>query len=247
MNKNLQNSPVRCVILDTETTGMNKDGPHYEGHRVIEIGAVEVINRRLTGRHYHVYIKPDREVDPEAIEVHGITDEFLADKPTFDQIYQEFIEFIDGAEFIAHNAPFDVGFLDYEFSKLNANLGKIEDYCKVTDTLVMAKRLFPGKRNNLDVLCERYGIDNSHRTLHGALLDAEILADVYLLMTGGQTSLNFNAGTVMSEDGVIEVQKLTETRKPLKIIRASADELKAHEERLDLVDKKKGDTCLWRQ
>lgn len=237
----------RLVILDTETTGMNKDGPHYLGHRVIEIGAVEVINRRLTGRHYHVYIKPDREVDPEAIEVHGITDAFLADKPTFEQIYQEFIEFIDGAEFIAHNAPFDVGFLDYEFSKLNVNVGKTEDYCSITDTLAMAKRIFPGKRNNLDVLCDRYGIDNSHRTLHGALLDAEILADVYLLMTGGQTSLNFNAGTLMSEDGVIEVQKLTSARKPLKIIRASADELEAHQSRLDLVDKKKGDTCLWRQ
>lgn len=237
----------RLVILDTETTGMNKDGLHYEGHRVIEIGAVEVINRRLTGRHYHVYIKPDREVDPEAIGVHGITDEFLADKPAFEDIYQELIAFIDGAEFIAHNAPFDVGFLDYEFSKLNVNVGKIQDYCKITDTLAMAKRIFPGKRNNLDVLCERYGIDNSHRTLHGALLDAEILADVYLLMTGGQTSLNFNAGAVMGEDGVIEVQKLTTVRKPLKIIRASADELKAHESRLDLVDKKKGDTCLWRQ
>lgn len=237
----------RIIVLDTETTGMNKDGPHYEGHRIIEIGAVEIINRRLTGRHYHVYIKPDREVDPEAVQVHGITDEFLADKPSFEQIYQEFIEFIDGAEFVAHNAPFDVGFINYEFSKLSVDVGKTEDYCKITDTLAMAKRIFPGKRNNLDVLCERYGIDNSHRTLHGALLDAEILADVYLFMTGGQTSLNFHSGSRVGDNGNFVVQKLSARRKPLKIIRASADELKAHESRLDLIDKKKGDLCIWRR
>jgi len=235
----------RIIVLDTETTGMNREGPHYEGHRVIEIGAVEIINRRLTGNHYHVYLKPDRRVDPEAIAVHGITDEFLADKPTFDQVYKDFIAYIDGAEFIAHNAPFDVGFLDYEFSKLHVP-ERITDFCTVTDTLAMAKKIFPGKRNNLDILCDRYGIDNSHRTLHGALLDAEILADVYLLMTGGQTSLNFNVGKMIDADGLSQVRKLSMHRKPLKVIKASPDELKAHEERLDLVEKKKGDTCIWR-
>ncbi len=177
---------TRLVVLDTETTGMNQDiGPHYQGHRIIEIGCVEVVNRRLTGRHYHVYIKPDRLVDEEAIQVHGITDEFLADKPDFREISQEFIEFIRGAELVIHNAPFDIGFMDHEFRLMGLDLAT-EQICTVTDTLVMARQKFPGKRNNLDVLCDRYGIDNSHRTLHGALLDAEILADVYLLMTGGR-------------------------------------------------------------
>ena len=160
----------RQIILDTETTGMNTaGGPVYLGHRIIEIGCVEVINRKLTGNHFHVYIKPDRLVDPEAIAVHGITDAFLADKPSFNQIADDFIEFIRGAELIAHNAPFDVSFMDYEFSKLGLNF-KTADICGITDTLAMARDLFPGKRNNLDVLCDRYGIDNSHRTLHLSLI-----------------------------------------------------------------------------
>ena len=180
---------MKIIVLDTETTGMNMSGgPHYLGHRIIEIGCVEVINRRLTGRHYHVYLKPDRLVDEEAIRVHGITDAFLADKPPFAAVVDEFLDFIRGAELVIHNAPFDVGFMDYEFDKLGLAL-KTKEICNVTDTLVMARRLFPGKRNSLDALCSRYDIDNSHRTLHGALLDAEILADVYLLMTGGQTRL----------------------------------------------------------
>jgi DNA polymerase-3 subunit epsilon len=199
MNTSDNSKQQRIIVLDTETTGMNQEGgPHYEGHRIVEIGAVEIINRKLTGRHFHVYIKPDREIQPEAINVHGITDEFLRDKPEYAAVHEKFIEFIDGAELVAHNAPFDVGFMDYEFSKLGKTV-KTQDLCSVTDTLAMARQIFPGKRNNLDVLCDRYGIDNSHRTLHGALLDAEILADVYLMMTGGQTSLQFNQGTQNSE------------------------------------------------
>jgi DNA polymerase-3 subunit epsilon len=236
-------SSGRIVVLDTETTGMNREGgPTYLGHRIIEIGAVEIVNRKLTGRHFHVYIKPDREIDPEAIDVHGITDEFLLDKPEYRQIHQEFIEFIDGAELVAHNAYFDVGFMDHEFERLDPNIGKTEQYCTITDTLAMAKKLFPGKRNNLDILCDRYGIDNSHRTLHGALLDAEILADVYLLMTGGQTTLKF--GGESNESGSATIQRASNQRKPLKVLQASADELEAHQSRLDVVAK--GGSCLWR-
>ncbi|WLD21685.1 DNA polymerase III subunit epsilon [Aeromonas veronii] len=237
----------RQIILDTETTGMNTaGGPVYLGHRIIEIGCVEVINRKLTGNHYHVYIKPDRLVDPEAIQVHGITDEFLRDKPSFSQIADEFLEFIRGAELIAHNAPFDVSFMDYEFSKLGLNF-KTADICTITDTLAMARDLFPGKRNNLDVLCDRYGIDNSHRTLHGALLDAEILADVYLLMTGGQTKLNLATESNENESNQdTSIRRLECNRPALKVVRASAEVQALHEARLDLVQKK-GGSCLWRQ
>ncbi|ARR49988.1 DNA polymerase III subunit epsilon [Photobacterium damselae subsp. damselae] len=234
----------RIIVFDTETTGMNMSGPHYEGHRIIEIGAVEIINRKLTGNTFHVYIKPDRAIDPEAIEVHGITDEFLVGKPTYAEIHQEFMDFIQGAELVAHNAPFDIGFMDYEFRKLGLNDLKTDEMCKVTDTLDMAKRLFPGKRNNLDILCSRYGIDNSHRTLHGALLDAEILADVYLMMTGGQTSLQLSSGESSAAGAENEIRRLTSGRKALKVIRASADEIAAHEGRLDLIGKKAD--VIWR-
>lgn len=177
------NQPTRQIVLDTETTGMNQFGAHYEGHCIIEIGAVEMINRRLTGNNFHIYIKPNRPVDPDAIKVHGITDEMLADKPMFNEVAQQFIDYIQGAELLIHNAPFDVGFMDYEFKKLNLNINT-DAICMVTDTLQMARQMYPGKRNSLDALCDRLGIDNSKRTLHGALLDAEILADVYLTMTG---------------------------------------------------------------
>lgn len=234
----------RQVILDTETTGLNMDsGPHYMGHKVIEIGAVEVVNRRLTGRHYHVYLKPNRKIDEEAIKIHGITDDYLADKPVFSSQVDEFLDFIRGAEFVAHNAPFDVGFLDYELSLIGRK-ERIADLCKVTDTLALARKLYPGKRNNLDVLCTRYGIDNSHRALHGALLDAEILADVYLLMTGGQTKLNLQSDSQQQDDRG-GIRRLDANRAPLKIISASAQELQDHEARLDLV-MKKGGSCLWR-
>ncbi|MBC8953977.1 DNA polymerase III subunit epsilon [Xenorhabdus sp. PB62.4] len=237
---------TRQIVLDTETTGMNKLGVHYEGHNIIEIGAVEVINRRLTGRHFHIYIKPERLVDPEAFEVHGISDEFLQDKPKFADIADEFIEFIRGAELIIHNATFDIGFMDYEFGKLKRDIPPTADFCTITDSLMLARKLFPGKRNNLDALCDRYHIDNSKRTLHGALLDAEILADVYLAMTGGQTSLAFSMeGEVSGNSQIAEIQKITRPQAGLRIVYASDEELIQHESRLDLVEKK-GGSCLWR-
>lgn len=240
-------TPTRQIVLDTETTGMNKLGVHYEGHRIIEIGAVEVINRRLTGRHYHVYVKPDRLVDPEAYGVHGISDEFLADKPTFDQIADEFLDFIRGGELVIHNASFDIGFMDHEFRMLQRNIPNTDTFCTITDSLMMARRLFPGKRNNLDALCSRYEIDNSKRTLHGALLDAEILAEVYLAMTGGQTSMAFQMeGDTQQSDSVQEVQRIVRPANAMRVVYASEQELAAHEERLDLVAKKGGGNCLWR-
>ncbi|WP_070968503.1 DNA polymerase III subunit epsilon [Vibrio sonorensis] len=246
MNTSNNSQQQRIVVLDTETTGMNREGgPHYQGHRIIEIGAVEIINRKLTGRHFHVYIKPDREIQPDAVEVHGITDEFLRDKPDYSQIHQEFLDFIKGAELVAHNAPFDVGFMDHEFAMHSAQAIKTEQYCKVTDTLAMAKKIFPGKRNNLDILCDRYGIDNSHRTLHGALLDAEILADVFLLMTGGQTKLQFGGDDSESGGAGEGIRRAVSGRKTLKVLKACADELDAHDKRLDLVAK--SGSCLWRQ
>lgn len=240
--------PNRQIVLDTETTGMNQDGKnHYDGHKIIEIGAVEVINRRLTGNHFHVYINPQRLVDPEAFAVHGISDDFLKDKPVFNNVVKEFIQFIDGAELIIHNAAFDVGFMDYEFRLANVDFVTAE-HCVITDTLAMARKIFPGKRNNLDVLCERYQIDNSHRTLHGALLDAEILAEVYLAMTGGQTTLSFNhedggSGDASRSGGVVKINR---TDFNLKVIKASNEELAIHDEWLDKIDKKSGGS-LWRK
>lgn len=238
---------TRQVVLDTETTGMNKLGVHYEGHKIIEIGGVEVINRRLTGRHFHVYIKPDRLVDPEAYNIHGISDEFLADKPTYADIADEFLDFIRGAELVIHNAMFDIGFMDYEFRMLNRDIPKTETFCKITDSLLMARKIFPGKRNNLDALCDRYQIDNSKRTLHGALLDAEILAEVYLAMTGGQTSLAFSmeGETQRQENESETIQRITRPASALKVLYANEEELFAHEQRLDLIAKK-GGGCLWR-
>ncbi|MCG9731794.1 DNA polymerase III subunit epsilon [Shewanella sp. Isolate13] len=240
---NIVSSAKRQIILDTETTGMNQSsGPVYLGHRIIEIGCVEVVNRRLTGRHYHEYINPQQPIDEEAIAVHGITNEFVADKPKFHEIAQSFIDFIDGAEIVAHNANFDVSFMDHEFSMLQPLGPKTTDICQVLDSLEVAKFLHPGQKNNLDALCKRYGIDNSARDLHGALLDAEILADVYLLMTGGQTKFNLSSEKAGQEGGGIN--RLSPNRSKLKVIAASADELIRHEERLDLVAK--SGQCLWR-
>ncbi|MFC0180093.1 DNA polymerase III subunit epsilon [Thorsellia kenyensis] len=237
---------TRQIILDTETTGMNKFGVTYEGHRIIEIGAVEVINRRLTGKHFHVYLKPNRLVDFPAFRVHGISDEFLDDKPEFSEIFDEFIDFIKGSELIIHNAPFDVGFMDYEFRLLGKELST-NSICQVTDSLQLARKQFPGKRNSLDALCSRLGIDNSKRTLHGALLDAQILADVYLMMTGGQTALSL-ASLENEQEKIIQTNEpvYIEKKKPLRIVYASDEELNAHEQRLDTV-MKKGKACLWRQ
>ncbi|MGE9552030.1 DNA polymerase III subunit epsilon [Erwinia amylovora] len=237
---------TRQIVLDTETTGMNMIGVHYEGHRIIEIGAVEVVNRRLTGNNFHIYLKPDRLVDPEAFGVHGIADEFLADKPTFAEIADDFIAYIDGAELVIHNASFDIGFMDYEFAKLGRNIPKTDTFCKVTDSLAMARKMFPGKRNSLDALCSRYEIDNSKRTLHGALLDSEILAEVFLAMTGGQTSLTFSMeGERQEQSNGDTIHRIARPASGLRVVMASAEEVAEHESRLDLV-MKKGGSCLWR-
>lgn len=231
----------RLVVLDTETTGLNPQ----EGHRIIEIGCVELVNRRLTGKRFHVYINPERIIDDGAIEVHGITNEFLEDKPTFTGVVDDFIAFIQGAELVIHNAPFDVGFINYEFSRLNNGTGTVEDYSKVFDTLTYARKKHPGQRNSLDALCKRYSIDNSHRELHGALLDAEILADVFLLMTGGQSSL-LDEGQGRPEESAVssEVKYLSTDRPPLKIIRCTEEELDAHQQRLEAIEKA-GGVCIW--
>ncbi|MGZ5051765.1 MAG: DNA polymerase III subunit epsilon [Methylobacter sp.] len=233
----------RLVVLDTETTGLNPQ----EGHRIIEIGCVEVVNRRLTGKSFHVYINPERVIDACAIEVHGITNEFLADKPTFDCIVEDFLAFIKDSELVIHNAPFDVGFINHEFSLLNNGTGTVTDYSKVFDTLVYARKKHPGQRNTLDALCKRYNIDNSHRELHGALLDAEILADVFLMMTGGQSSLLDEAQVGAEQQAVGgEVKFLSTDRPPLKVIRCTDEELDAHRQKLEAIEKASGG-CLWSQ
>ena len=180
---------MRQIVLDTETTGLEVS----QGHRIIEIGCVELVNRRVTGNHWHYYFNPDREVDAGAYEVHGISNEFLQDKPRFAELADEFCEYVKGAELIIHNAAFDVGFLDYELGQPELEFAPLEQSCTVLDTLLLARQKHPGQKNNLDALCKRYDIDNSQRSLHGALLDARILADVYLAMTGGQTSLGLDA------------------------------------------------------
>ncbi len=251
----MQQSGKRQVVLDTETTGMNTGaGPHWEGHRIIEIGCVELIDRRPTGRTYHQYIQPLRAVDPEAIRVHGITDEFLADKPVFSAIVKEFVAFIDGAELIAHNAPFDVGFMDYEFSMLRPRIPTTNELCTVVDSLDVAKRValdpdsnfkdFPS-RKNLDALAKYFGVDQAFdRRYHGALLDAEILAMVYLQMTGGQKNLTLKSGDGGDGDRNA-IRRLNPERRPLKIVKASAEELNYHQESLDRVDKSAGQ-AIWR-
>ncbi len=237
---------MRQIVLDTETTGLETS----QGHRIIEIGCVEMVNRKLTGNHYHQYVNPKRDIDEGAIEVHGITPEFLADKPVFEQIAEEFIEFVAGADLIIHNAPFDVGFINNEFSLLKRKLDSLDDVCSVIDTLIMARQKHPGQRNNLDALCQRYGVDNSQRELHGALLDAEILADVYLMMTGGQTNLLL-AGEQeqegVSQDDQVSLKRLDPERKPLLVVEASAAEIQAHQEHMMMIEKSHGDVPLWQK
>lgn len=235
---------VRQVVLDTETTGMNMMGQPQIGHNIIEIGAVEVINRRLTGRTFHVYIKPPREVDEEAIRVHGITNEFLQDKPVFAEIADDFLAFIKGAELIIHNAPFDVAFMDQEFSYLKNPPPKTAEMCTVTDSLQLARKMYPGKRNNLDALCDRLGIDNSKRVLHGALLDAEILADVFLMMTGGQIALLVDEENTTAQIGE-EVVKVSYDLSNAVVLNASDEELNTHETFLALIEKKSKGNCIW--
>jgi DNA polymerase-3 subunit epsilon len=233
---------MRQIVLDTETTGLEPS----DGHRIIEIGCVELINRRITGNTYHQYIQPDREIDPGAIEVHGITNESLADKPRFADIAEEFLGFITGAELVIHNAPFDVGFINHELRMLPNRPGTVEDFCTVVDTLTMARRLHPGQRNNLDALCRRYEIDNSQRELHGALLDAEILADVYLTMTGGQASLSLDARAETREVGASGIRRLPADRPALPVIEPTEAEIAAHEARLDAIEQGSGKPVLWR-
>lgn len=213
---------MRQIFLDTETTGLYPD----QGHRIIEIAAVEIFNRRPTQRHFHIYINPEREIDPGAQEVHGISLEFLQDKPLFAAIAEEFLEFIRGAELIIHNAPFDVGFLNMELARLN--LDKLESYISgIIDTLKMAKEMRPGQRNNLDALCRHYGIDNSQRTLHGALLDAELLAEVYIAMTRGQESLLMD---LSSPEEHVSQTSLTVDLSMIKLVTADKEELVAHQQ-----------------
>lgn len=233
---------MRQIVLDTETTGLEPS----QGHRIIEIGCVELVDRKLTGRHYHQYIQPQRLVDEGAMEVHGITDEFLKDKPLFGQIVDEFMAFVKGAELVIHNAPFDIGFLDHELKLDGGRFGVMNDHCSVIDTLVMARQKHPGQKNNLDALCKRYMVDNSQRDLHGALLDSEILADVYLMMTGGQRDLML--GQEQAEGGeegeVSAISRLAADRQPLPVVLASAEELDVHQRKLDEIQKASGD-CLW--
>jgi DNA polymerase-3 subunit epsilon len=231
---------MRQILLDTETTGLDA-----RSHRVIEIGCVELVERRPSGRVFHRYLNPQREVDRGAAEVHGLTDEFLADKPLFAQVVAEFLAFIDGAELIIHNAAFDIGFLDAELSRLGAEAGRIQDRCSVLDTLKLARERFPGQRNSLDALCKRLGVDNSGRDLHGALLDANLLAEVYLALTAGQGEMSFDApaASVATNTAALETLK----RGALRVLRASAEELAVHETRLDGIAKAAKKQPVWRE
>ena len=245
---------MRQVILDTETTGLEPE----QGHRVIEVGAVEIVDRRLTGKRLQLYINPHREIDDAAFEIHGLDAEFLADKPAFADVAGRFLDFVKDAEVIIHNAPFDVSFIDYELSLLGDGDGEVSRYaerratrmadiCQVMDSLALARRKHPGQKNSLDALCRRYDIDNSVRELHGALLDAEILADVYLAMTGGQMSVfgddDANRGLDAEEDVIL----LPEDRPRLIVLAATAEELAVHEAHLDELDAKANDGALWRR
>lgn len=211
---------MRQVMLDTETTGIDP----AQGHRIIEIGAVELLDRKLTGQHFHEYIQPERDIPQEAIEIHGITPEFLADKPVFAAIGPAFLDFLSGAELVIHNAPFDLGFLNAEFRRLHAAQSLLEEQCSVIDTLWLARRKHPGQKNSLDALCKRYGVDNAQRTLHGALLDAELLADVYLHMTGGQTHLSLQGEGLAQDPNA----KVSLAGRASRVVAATPEEAAVH-------------------
>ena len=238
---------IRQVILDTETTGLDP----AQGHRIIEIGCVELLDRKLSGNHFHVYLNPEREIDAGAVEVHGLSEEFLADKPHFQDIASDFLMFVENTELIIHNAPFDVGFLNHELRLLATETPLITDLCEILDTLQLARRKHPGQRNSLDALCRRYGIDNAHRSLHGALLDAEILAEVYLAMTGGQTTLLLEEVEQEPSEALLmsrEWARLEISDRPhLKVIRPNDTEQAAHRQRLLEIDKASGGECLWQR
>jgi len=234
---------MRQIVLDTETTGLETS----QDHRIIEIGCVELVNRKLTGRHYHQYINPQRNVDEGAMQVHGITDEFLTDKPLFENIVDEFLQFVGDSELVIHNAPFDVGFINHELAKLPDHANSIEAQCNIIDTLALARQKHPGQKNNLDALCKRYMVDNSQRDLHGALLDAEILADVYLVMTGGQVNLNINDQSSSDEGGLRKtsnIRRLPADRTSLRVIKASESELASHNKKLEAIKSASGQ-CVW--
>jgi DNA polymerase-3 subunit epsilon len=233
---------MRQIILDTETTGLEPE----QGHRIIEIGCVEMVNRRKTGRTFHKYLRPDREVDRAALDVHGITNEFLLEQPRFGEVVEELVAFISGAELIIHNAAFDVAFLDAELKRLPGGNRCVRDLCAVLDTLAVARQRHPGARNSLDALCKRYSVDNSRRDLHGALLDAQILLEVYLAMTGGQATFALGEEGIMLEAGAREHRRAQRPAGALLVIVACDEELAAHETSLAAIDKASGGRTLWR-
>ena len=233
---------MRQIVLDTETTGLEPE----QGHRIIEIGCVEMINRRLTGRTFHHYLNPERDIDPGAQEVHGLSREFLSDKPLFGDVADEFLEFVGDAELVIHNAPFDVGFLDAELTRLERDLPAMQVLCPVLDTLVLAREMHPGQRNSLDALCKRYEVDNSARELHGALLDARILAEVYLAMTGGQAALSLESAAASAAGGQRIENRLDRAGLTLLVQGATDEELTAHEAALDRIEQA-GSEAVWRR
>jgi len=234
---------MRQVVLDTETTGLEV----AKGHRIIEIGCVELINRRRTDRTYHQRVRPDREIDEAAEEVHGISIEMLKDQPLFPEIAEEFVNFISGAELVIHNADFDVGFLDQEFRLAGLGSTNVTGCCAIVDTLPLARQLHPGRRNSLDALCKRYSIDNSGREFHGALLDAQLLADVYLAMTGGQGMLSLDHDNNSSTSQRADAGRVSRGNLNLKVIRPTTAELRAHERQLDLIDQSSATGCQWKK
>lgn len=232
---------MRQLVLDTETTGMKVE----QGNRIIEIGCVELINRRLTGNNFHVYINPERDSEEGALAVHGLSTEFLSDKPLFADIAQEFVDYISGAELIIHNAPFDIAFIDHELKQLEGNQSLTHDLCTVVDTLTLAKKKHPGQKNNLDALCKRYEVDNSNRDLHGALLDAELLANVFLFMTGGQRDLSWEQQENNDYgDGSISRKAIDRAGRAFQVIYASEKERETHEAILKEIAKH-NDTVIW--
>jgi DNA polymerase III subunit epsilon len=231
---------MRQIVLDTETTGLDSQ----EGHRIIEIGCVEMVNRRITDRYYHQFLQPDRQIEAAASRVHGITHEFLRDKPRFANVVTELMAFIQGAELIIHNASFDVGFINHELQLLQQNWQPLSHYCSITDTLTLARERHPGQKNSLDALCKRYNVDNSNRQLHGALLDARLLAEVYLAMTGGQVSL-LACQETNQVNNEAAIKRVHSERSPLKVVIPTSMELQAHEQKLVVIEKMSGGKCLW--
>ena len=233
---------MRQIVLDTETTGLEVD----EQHRIIEIGCVELVNRRLTGRTFHRYLNPERDIDEGALEVHGLTREQLSREANFADMHAELLEFIRDAELLIHNAPFDVAFLDAELARVPGCTVRIADICRIEDTLVLARALHPGQRNNLDALCKRYAVDNSHRDYHGALLDARILAEVYLAMTGGQATLVLGSELEQPQIGIALPASRASEAIRITVVVAGEAELAAHEQLLALLDKASGGKTVWR-